>query len=45
MFEIFDEIGITLSEIIGAALVLAGFSGAMVLFSKYGYYFVQMLAG
>lgn len=45
MFEILEEIGLTLSEVIGAALVIAGFSGAMIILSRYGFYFVQMLAG
>lgn len=45
MIEIFEEMGITLGEVIGAGLVFAGFAGAMALLSKYGYDFVQILAG
>lgn len=45
MFEILEEMGVTLGEVIGAALVFVGFAGGMALLSKYGYYFVQMLVG
>lgn len=45
MFEIIEELGLTVSEIIGAGLVFAGFTGAMILLSKYGYLFVQILVG
>lgn len=45
MFSIFEELGITLSEVVGAGLVFAGFTGAMILLSKYGFYFVQLLVG
>lgn len=45
MFEIIEEMGLTLSEVIGAGLVFAGFAGAMTILSKYGFYFIEILAG
>ncbi len=45
MFEIFEEMGVTVSEIIRAALVFAGFAGAMLLLSRYGFDFMEILVG
>lgn len=45
MFEILEEMGLTLSEVIGAAMVFAGFAGGMALLSHYGFQFVQILVG
>ena len=45
MFEIIEEMGLTLGEIIGAALVFAGFTGGMLLLREYGAEFMQILVG
>ena len=45
MFDLFEEMGITIGEIIGAALVFAGFAGGLVLLSKYGFDFIGILVG
>lgn len=45
MFEIIEEMGLTLGEIIGAALVFVGFAGGMAFLSRYGIQFIQILAG
>lgn len=45
MFEIIEEMGLTLGEIIGGALVLIGFAGGMAFLSSYGFEFIQILAG
>lgn len=45
MKDILEEMGLTLSEVIGAAMVFVGFAGATALLAKYGYYFVQALVG
>lgn len=45
MGNLFEEMGLTLGEILGAALVFVGFTGGMALLSKYGFYFIQLLVG
>ena len=44
MFELLEQAGVTLGEVIGAVLVFAGIATAVILFKNYGYEFITMLA-
>lgn len=45
MFEIFEEMGITFGEVIGAGIVIAGLIGGLALFGEYGFHFIEALVG
>ena len=45
MFEIIEELGLTIEEVIGSAFVFVGFAGGMAFLSRYGFQFIQILVG
>ena len=45
MLNLLEELGMTVSELVGAALVFSGFAGVVVALSKFGSYFMQLLVG
>ena len=45
MKDIIEEMGLTLGEVIGAALVFSSVAVAIRLFSEYGHKFIELLVG